>query len=193
MAVSGAFIMDRYGVVRFKGTIPFEGEGTDEVLILFVGPDEKEFMIHMPIPIAADVIGGIEAALKLLETGGQPIPRPKPPERVIRYDAVPSPDEPDEVIVTLRMAEIYRVLVDRGGPPLPCDDAGRDDIRLLFQTLSTSGKAAGRMTGVARTWAPWMPADELASLIADVVAKPRRFKATPSRCGLGSQRKRARG
>jgi hypothetical protein len=41
------------------------------------------------------------------------------------------------------------------------------------------------MAGVARTWAPWMPADELASLIADVTANPRRFKADTVAARLG--------
>jgi hypothetical protein len=90
------------------------------------------------------------------------------------------------LIVTLRMAEIYRVLEDRhGGQPLPDDDAGRDDIRLLFQTLSTSGLAAERMANMASTWAPWMPADELTSLIADAAANPRRFKADTVAARLG--------
>jgi hypothetical protein len=89
-------------------------------------------------------------------------------------------------IVTLRMAELYRVFNHRyGGAPLPDDDSGRDDLRVAFQTLSTSGKAAERMAGVARTWAPWMPADELTSLIADAVANPRRFKADTIAARLG--------
>lgn len=91
----------------------------------------------------------------------------------------------DALIVTLRMAEIYRVLVDRGGPPLPDDDGGRDDMKLLFQTLSTSRKAGVRMASVARVWAPWMPAAELDALVADVVANPRRFRADTVAARLG--------
>jgi hypothetical protein len=84
------------------------------------------------------------------------------------------------------MAELFRVFGRvYGCAQLPDDDAGRDDLRLAFQSLSTSGKAAQRMASVARTWAPWMPADELASLIADTVANPRRFKADTVAARLG--------
>jgi hypothetical protein len=89
-------------------------------------------------------------------------------------------------IVTFRMAELFRVFCHRyGGAPLPNDDSGRDDIRLAFQVLSTTGDAARRMVDVARTWAPWLPPDELADLVADVVAHPRRFKADTVAARLG--------
>jgi hypothetical protein len=89
-------------------------------------------------------------------------------------------------IVTLRMAELFRVFSHvYGGAQLPDDDAGRDDLRLAFQSLSTSSKAAERMDSVARSWAPWMPANELASLIDDTVANPRRFKADTVAARLG--------
>lgn len=89
-------------------------------------------------------------------------------------------------IVTFRMAEIYRVFVDRyGGAPLPDDDAGRDDIKLVFQVLSTTSNPGYRMFDVAGTWAPWLPEDELAALVADVVAHPRRFKADTVAARLG--------
>jgi hypothetical protein len=72
-----------------------------------------------------------------------------------------------------------------GGAPLPDDDAGRDDLKLAFQVLSTTGNAGHRMVDVARTWAQWMPADELAALVADVTAHPRRFKADTVAARLG--------
>jgi hypothetical protein len=76
------------------------------------------------------------------------------------------------------MAELFRVFVHRyGGAPLPDDDAGRDDLKLAFQVLSTTHDAARRMGSVALIWAPWMPAAELAALVDDVAAHPRRFKA----------------
>jgi hypothetical protein len=89
-------------------------------------------------------------------------------------------------IVTLRMAELFRVFVHRyGDAPLPADDAGRDDLRLAFQVLSTASDAAHRMNSVALIWAPWMPPDELSALTADVVAHPRRFKADTIAARLG--------
>jgi hypothetical protein len=72
-----------------------------------------------------------------------------------------------------------------GKAPLPDDDAGRDDLKLMFQVLSTTRDAARRMVDVARTWAPWFPPDELEALVADVVAHPRRFKADTVAARLG--------
>jgi hypothetical protein len=90
------------------------------------------------------------------------------------------------VFVTIRMAELFRVFVHSyGGAGLPDDDAGRDDLKLMFQVLSTTHDAAHRMYSVARAWAPWMPADELAALVADVAAHPRRFKADTIAARLG--------
>jgi hypothetical protein len=91
-------------------------------------------------------------------------------------------------IVTLRMAELFRYFNSShgyGGAPLPDDDAGRDDLTLAFQVLSTTRDAAGRMVSVARVLAPWYPADELATLVADVAAHPRRFKADTIAARLG--------
>jgi hypothetical protein len=80
--------------------------------------------------------------------------------------------------IAFRMAELYRYFNKRfGAAPLPDDDDGRDSIKLVFQVLSTTNDAARRMYSVAGTWAPWLPADDLAALVDDVVAHPRRFKA----------------
>jgi hypothetical protein len=89
-------------------------------------------------------------------------------------------------IVTFRMAELFDYFNWLyGKAPLPDDDAGRDDIKLMFQVLSTTSRADLRMVDVARTWAPWMPPDELTSMVADVVAHPRRFKADTVAARLG--------
>jgi hypothetical protein len=89
-------------------------------------------------------------------------------------------------IVTFRMAELFKVFCHvYGGAPLPDDDDGRDSIKLTFQVLSTTNKAGDRMVDVARTWAPWLPPDELAALVADVEAHPRRFKADTVAARLG--------
>jgi hypothetical protein len=89
-------------------------------------------------------------------------------------------------IVTLRMAEIFRVFCHRyGSAPLPDDDAGREDIRLAFQVLSACHDAASRMFSVARVWAPWLPADELAALVDDIAARARRFKADTVAARMG--------
>ena len=89
-------------------------------------------------------------------------------------------------IVTFRMAELFDYFNWLyGKAPLPDDDAGRDDLKLMFQVLSTTRDAARRMVDVARTWAPWFPPDELAALVADVEAHPRRFKADTIAARLG--------
>jgi hypothetical protein len=89
-------------------------------------------------------------------------------------------------IVTFRMAELYRYFNWRyGRAPLPDDDDGRDSIKLVFQVLSTTNSAEYRMVSVAATWAPWLPAEELAALVADVAAHPRRFKADTIAARLG--------
>jgi hypothetical protein len=89
-------------------------------------------------------------------------------------------------IVTFRMTELFDVFNYRyGAAPLPDDDAGRDDLKLMFQVLSTTSRADLRMFSVAGTWAPWMPPDELAAMVADVEAHPRRFKADTIAARLG--------
>jgi hypothetical protein len=89
-------------------------------------------------------------------------------------------------IVTLRMAELFRLFVHRyGSAPLPDDDAGRDDLKLLFQVLSTTGDAPRRMVDVARTWAPWVLPDERTALVDEITAHPRRFKADTIAARLG--------
>jgi len=93
---------------------------------------------------------------------------------------------PDGAFTTFRMSELYRYFNWRyGAAPLPDDDDGRDSIRLVFQVLSTTTSPGHRMVDVARIWAPWLPADELAALVADVVAHPRRFKADTIAVRLG--------
>ena len=89
--------MNRHSVSAFKGTTTFEG--TEEFLLQFVDDDGQEFTVSMPFSIGAEVLGNIEAALTLLDNKGRPTPRPKPLERVIRYNALPSPDEPNEVLL----------------------------------------------------------------------------------------------
>jgi hypothetical protein len=94
--------------------------------------------------------------------------------------------QPGTSLVTLRMGELFDVFNYRyGAAPLPDDDAGRDDIKLMFQVLSTTTSPDHRMVDVADTWAPWLPPEELAALVDDVVAHPRRFKADTIAARLG--------
>ncbi|SIO66971.1 hypothetical protein SAMN05443247_11586 [Bradyrhizobium erythrophlei] len=68
---------------------------------------------------------------------------------------------------------------------MPDDDGGRDDLKLTFQVLHTTRDAARRMADVARIWAPWFPAEELAVLASDIAAHPRRFRADTIATRLG--------
>ena len=93
---------------------------------------------------------------------------------------------PDGAFTTFRMAELYRYFNWRyGAAPLPDDDDGRDSIKLVFQVLSTTMASQYRMESNAETWAPWLPPDELAALVADAIEHPRRFKADTVAARLG--------
>jgi hypothetical protein len=119
-------------------------------------------------------------------------PRPSPTNedrraaRAYRRERWRRYGKPGTSLVTLRMAELFEVFNYRyGAAPLPDDDAGRDDFKLAFQVLSTTNDPGRRMVDVAGTWAPWLPPDELAALVADVEAHPRRFKADTIAARLG--------
>jgi hypothetical protein len=80
--------------------------------------------------------------------------------------------------VGVRMRDLFRVFVDRyGDGPLPDDDAGRDDLKLAFQCISNTQDPGPRMLSIARVWAPWYPAEQLAALIDNLIANPRSFRA----------------
>jgi hypothetical protein len=86
----------------------------------------------------------------------------------------------------LRCAELRRLFVDRYGRVLPDDDAGRDDARIMCHHLALmSGDQHIRMKSWLTVWTPWMSADEVASLIANVIAKPIRWRADPMAARLG--------
>jgi hypothetical protein len=81
-------------------------------------------------------------------------------------------------MAALRIAELRRLFQARYGDELPDDDAGRADARLMAQHLARRpGDQRRRIVSWCETWAPWMPADELEQLIADVIDKPRKWRA----------------
>jgi hypothetical protein len=86
----------------------------------------------------------------------------------------------------LRCAEIRRLFVSRYGRVLPDDDAGRDDARIMCHHLALmSGDQRLRMKSWLTVWTPWMSADEMASLITNVIAKPIRWRADTMAGRLG--------
>lgn len=80
-------------------------------------------------------------------------------------------------VVGIRVAEIGRVFADNYGDALPDDDAGRDDLFVLLNHAAYYTDARPRMRTVACAWAPWLPADALDDLIADITARPLRWRA----------------
>lgn len=84
------------------------------------------------------------------------------------------------------MAEIRRLLTYRyGGPRLPDDDSGRDDLRVVCQILATTSEPEKRITAFAAAWAPWMQGGDLQNLVDYAVAHPRRFKPDTIATKLG--------
>lgn len=72
----------------------------------------------------------------------------------------------------IRSREIATVLEDRYGRPLPHDDAGRDDLRLLIEHASQFHDPRLRIGGIIDAWAPWVTADERAELEREALAAP---------------------
>jgi hypothetical protein len=82
-----------------------------------------------------------------------------------------------KLMTILRLCELERVFHYRYGGALPDDDAGRDDLVIVAHHIAHLDDAAARILSWARLWASWMPADELQRMIADVTARPRKFRA----------------
>jgi hypothetical protein len=84
----------------------------------------------------------------------------------------------NRLIALLRVSELSVVFKDRWGVTLPDDDAGRDDLRLLFHHLAaTGGDVTTKMVGHANRWAPWLPAPQARRLANEVAARPMKFHA----------------
>lgn len=79
----------------------------------------------------------------------------------------------------LRIYDLQRLFHYRyGGFVLPEDDSGRDDLIIalhhLAQLLDNPEQHIQRWCSL---WAPWMPANVLESLVAKVIANPKRWSA----------------
>jgi len=88
----------------------------------------------------------------------------------------------EETIRRLRLGDLQKVLRWRYGPTLPDDDAGRDDLRLLLQTISIGQGDWTKLKNAIEVWAPWMNAAEALQLIDEVNRTPdylRKPKARP--------------
>jgi hypothetical protein len=70
-------------------------------------------------------------------------------------------------IEALRVKELRRVFTHRYSGTLPDDDAGRDDVRLMFDHLAFCRNASFLMEDFAAQWAPWLSNSERDSMMAD--------------------------
>jgi hypothetical protein len=86
-----------------------------------------------------------------------------------------------EMLRRIRLGDIKRLLLDRYGPTLPDDDAGRDDLfELLLCTSLRPASATRIMRNVIEVYAPWMTEREAEAVIQQVERIPpelRRRKA----------------
>ena len=85
----------------------------------------------------------------------------------------------EETIRRLRLGDLQKVLRWRYGPTLPDDDAGRDDLRLLLQTISMGQGDWTKLKNAIEVWAPWMNAGEALQLIDEVTIVHRTICASP--------------
>jgi hypothetical protein len=77
----------------------------------------------------------------------------------------------------LRLCQLERLFVDRYGSTLPDDDAGRDDLYIAATHIAQNPRSAEHIKDWAFLWAPWISDEEIAALIARVLAHPVRFCA----------------
>jgi hypothetical protein len=78
----------------------------------------------------------------------------------------------------VRLAELSRFLRHRYSGHVTDDQQGRAALYVLLNHLAFLPVDQDRRLRIAvRDWAPWMPADEVDSLLASIACKPRRFKA----------------
>lgn len=82
-------------------------------------------------------------------------------------------------IVALRLAELNRLLTDRHGGEVLCDDdAGREDAMIVAHHLASCyGEQSRKIAAWIALRAPWMNPQEAEAVISAAVAKPRRWRA----------------
>jgi hypothetical protein len=68
----------------------------------------------------------------------------------------------------LRIQDLNRFFRYQYGTQLPDDDAGREDMRVMFEHMVRLNNHLARMKAFASLWAAWMPPDEIERLIFEV-------------------------
>jgi hypothetical protein len=83
-----------------------------------------------------------------------------------------------KLITLIRLRELERIFSWRYGAILPDNYSGRDGLILAAHHIAHSGPHAElHIRAWVRLWAPWMSADQVATLAERVIAKPMKFKA----------------
>lgn len=78
----------------------------------------------------------------------------------------------------LRIKDLSRLFRARYGTEQPDDDDGRDNVRIMAHHLAMlAGDPRRRVTSWVQMHAPWLSIRELDRLLAEVVTRPRRWKA----------------
>jgi hypothetical protein len=80
-------------------------------------------------------------------------------------------------LAALRIADLCRLFLARYGRTLPDDDAGRADARIMAHHLARRSNAERRIISWLELQAPWMKPPEIKALIAEVVNRPRKWRA----------------
>jgi hypothetical protein len=79
-----------------------------------------------------------------------------------------------EMMRRLRLRDLCRLLLDRCGPELPPDDAGREYLYELLLPISVGPNADLKMPKAIELWAPWMSQDEATELVDRINRMPMR-------------------
>jgi len=108
----------------------------------------------------------------------------------VRIGGKAKPDRAGKRIVplaTFRCRDIERYIVDRYGPVLPDDDAGRDDIMIMLHHIAH--KQAADPQWLMSDWldrrAPWLIGEERAAFIRKAFRHPIRYTADTLAVKLG--------
>jgi hypothetical protein len=82
-------------------------------------------------------------------------------------------------LAPIRLSDIRKLIAHRYGSVLPATMQAVADLRVLLNQLAMvrNGNQLKRVTGAVRELAPWMPDDDVYSLVDGVCRRPLRFKA----------------
>jgi hypothetical protein len=75
-------------------------------------------------------------------------------------------------IAALRVAELTRLFRKRWGVTLPDDDAGRDDLWIIFQHQACLRNPRERMLNFAQIFAPWLDEREREEMFDEILRNP---------------------